>query len=59
MSKVIEVTYGLGGSDSSKPNHNIVSSSTIEQVDGNWIVTEDGVTRPATIDEIVTLGSNS
>jgi hypothetical protein len=58
MSKLIEVTYGLGGFDSSKPNNNIVSSSTIEQVDGNWMVTEDGVTRPATIDEIVTFGSN-
>jgi len=58
MSKLIEVTYGLGGYDPSKPNNNIVSSSTIEQVDGNWIVTEDGVSRPATIDEIVTFGSN-
>jgi len=58
MSKVIEVTYGLGGYDSSKPNNNIVSSVTIEKVDGNWIVSEDGETRPATIDEIVTFGSN-
>ena len=58
MSKVIEITYGLGGYDTSKPDNNIVSSVTIEQVDGNWIVTEDGVSRPATIDEIVTFGSN-
>ena len=58
MSKVIEVTYGLGGYDSSKPNNNIVSSVTIEKVDGNWIVSEDGVTRPATPEEIVTFGGN-
>ena len=58
MSKVIEITYGLGGYNPSLPNNNIVSSVTIEKVDGNWIVTEDGVTRPATIDEIVTFGSN-
>ena len=58
MSKVIEVTYGLGGYDSSKPNNNIVSSVTIEKVDGNWIVSEDGETRPATAEEIVTFGGN-
>jgi hypothetical protein len=56
MSKVIEVTYGFGGYDPSKPNNNIVSSVTFDKVDGNWIVTEDGATRPATPDEIVTYG---
>jgi hypothetical protein len=54
--KVIEVTYGLGGHDTSKPNNNIVSSVTIELVDGQWIVSEDGETRPATPEEIVTYG---
>jgi hypothetical protein len=58
MSKVIGITYGIGGYDSSKPNNNIASSTTIEQVDGNWILTEDGVSRPATVEEIVTFGSN-
>ena len=58
MSKVIGITYGLGGYDPSKPNNNIASSTTIEQVDGNWILTEDGVSRPATVEEIVTFGSN-
>jgi hypothetical protein len=56
MSKVIEVTYGIGGFDPSKPNNNIVSSVTFDKVDGEWVVTEDGVTRPATVDEIVTYG---
>lgn len=58
MSKAIEITYGVGGYDPSKPNNNIVSSVTIEQVDGNWIVSEDGETRPATPEEIVTFGGN-
>ena len=56
MKKVIEVTYGIGGYDESLPNNNIVSSVTIELVDGKWIVSEDGETRPATPEEIVTFG---
>jgi len=56
MKKVIEVTYGIGGYDEFLPNNNIVSSVTIELVDGQWIVSEDGETRPATPEEIVTFG---
>jgi hypothetical protein len=56
MKKVIEVTYGIGGYDPSKPNDNIVSSVTLEKVDGQWLVTEDDATRPATPEEIVTYG---
>lgn len=56
MKKVIEVTYGIGGYDEFLPNNNIVSSVTIELVDGKWIVSEDGETRPATPEEIVTYG---
>ena len=56
MKRIIEVTYGIGGYDEFLPNNNIVSSVTIELVDGQWIVSEDGETRPATPEEIVTYG---
>lgn len=50
---LLQVTYGIGGPDASKPNNNVVAQVTAELVDGVWVVTdEDGSTRPATFEEI-------
>lgn len=56
---IIGTVYALGGYDATKENDNIAYYITAEKHDdGAWYVTEENVTRKATLDELVLILAN-
>lgn len=56
---IIGEVYAIGGFDETKPNNNLAYVITAEKHDdGAWYVTEENVTRKATLDDLSIILAN-